>query len=398
MMHMRGQDWRINDVFRNVGGVAQSCDGVQLSTTPTTAQAQGVAPMSAYVDQEEIVTQRSYSLKVAISVVVPVYNEEGSIDEFHHRLSSVMSTVHYRWEVVYVNDGSRDGTLAALDTLRAQDPHVSILNLSRNFGKEIAMTAGLDHARGDDAVIVIDADLQDPPELIPELVAGWRRGFDIVYAQRGKREGESRLKKTTAALFYRLMNVVANGEMPSNTGDFRLMSRRVVNAVVRLREQHRFMKGIFAWVGFRSLAVPYDRAPRAAGVTKWNYWKLWNLAIEGITSFTVLPLKAATYVGLLVAVVALTYGTYFFGRTLLYGNPVAGYPSLLVIILFLGGIQLMTLGVIGEYLGRIFNETKQRPLYLVASVVTSHSVVREGCREKDATATAAPCGTLGAHV
>ena len=305
-----------------------------------------------------------------VSIVVPVYNEEQGIAGFHHRLSEVMDNTPYRWDVIYVNDGSHDGTLSNLYTLRNHDPHVSILNLSRNFGKEIAMTAGLDHARGD-AVAVIDADLQDPPELIPELIAGWRRGFDVVYAQRRRREGETWVKKTTAALFYRVMNIVAQGEMPSNTGDFRLMSRRAVNAVTRLREQHRFMKGIFAWVGFRSLAVPYDRAPRSAGITKWSYWKLWNLALEAITSFTVLPLKVATYVGLLVAVLAFAYGMFIVGLTLLHGNPVAGYPSLLAVILFLGGIQLMTLGVIGEYLGRVFNETKQRPLYLVEEFLTS---------------------------
>jgi glycosyltransferase involved in cell wall biosynthesis len=299
-----------------------------------------------------------------LSIVVPVFNEETGIAEFHRRLSSVMADIGLHWEAIYVNDGSDDGTLVALQTMRHTDPHIAILNLSRNFGKEAAMTAGLDHARGD-AVVIIDADLQDPSEVIPELVAAWHDGFDMVYAQRHKRQGETWMKKATAMLFYRLMKRVGRAELPSNTGDFRLMNRRTVDAVTRLREQHRFMKGLFAWVGFRSRAVLYDRAPRYAGSTKWNYWKLWNLALEGITSFTVMPLKIATYLGLIVAVLATAYAAYIVGRTLLYGNPVAGYPSLLATVLFLGGVQLITLGVIGEYLGRIFNETKQRPLYLV---------------------------------
>jgi glycosyltransferase involved in cell wall biosynthesis len=305
-----------------------------------------------------------------LSVVIPVFNEGPGIVEFHRRLSSVMEKLGLQWEAIYVNDGSRDGSLIILQTMRNCDSHIGILNLSRNFGKEIAMTAGLDHARGD-AVVVIDADLQDPPEVIPDLVAGWREGFDVVYAQRRKREGETWLKKVTASLFYRLMKRVGRIELPSDTGDFRLMSRRAADAVTRLREHHRFMKGLFTWVGFRSRAVLYDRAPRFAGATKWNYWKLWNLALEGITSFTVMPLKIATYLGLIVAVLAAAYAVFIVGRTLLYGNPVAGYPSLLVVVLFLGGAQLITLGVIGEYLGRIFNETKQRPLYLIDEFVPS---------------------------
>ncbi len=270
------------------------------------------------------------------------------------------------WEVIYVNDGSADDTLAALERLRGLDRHVAVLNLSRNFGKEIALTAGLDHADGD-AVVVIDADLQDPPELIPELVAAWRDGYDMVYAQRRERHGESWLKRATAAGFYRLMQTLgARGvQLPRDTGDFRLVSRRALDALLQLREQHRFMKGLFAWVGFPSKAVPYVRAPRAAGRTSWNYWRLWNFAIEGITGFTVMPLKIATYMGLLVAALALIFGLQLTLRTLIFGNPVAGYPSLMAVILFLGGVQLTTLGVIGEYLGRIFNELKQRPLYLI---------------------------------
>ena len=307
---------------------------------------------------------------VLFSVVVPAYNEEEGIAEFHRRLAAVMNGLG-AWEVIYVNDGSRDRTASIVNRLRETDEHIALVNLSRNFGKEIATTAGLDHARGD-AVIVIDADLQDPPELIVEFVAGWREGYDMVYAQRQVREGETWLKRTTADLFYRLMQNVGRIQLPRNTGDFRLMSRRVVDALLQMREQHRFMKGLFAWVGFPTKAVLYNRAPRHAGETKWNYPKLWSLAIEGITSFTVMPLKIATYVGLGVAVVAVIFGGQVIVRTILFGNPVAGYPSLMTVVLFLGGIQLMTLGVIGEYLGRIFNETKRRPLYIVERFSPSH--------------------------
>lgn len=297
------------------------------------------------------------------SVVVPAYNESSSIEAFHGRLAAVMEQIG-PWEVVYVDDGSTDTTLALLNQLRQQDPRAAIVSLSRNFGKEAATTAGLDHARGD-AVVVIDADLQDPPEVIPELVAKWREGYEMVYAQRSHRDGESAFKKLTSAIFYRLAENVGNVQLPRDTGDFRLMSRRVVDALLRMRERHRFMKGLFAWVGFRSVAVPYNRAPRHAGTTKWDYWKLWNFAIEGLTSFTVMPLKIASYVGLTVALLSVGFGVQVIVKTLLFGNPVAGYPSLMTVVLFLGGVQLITLGVIGEYLGRIFNETKGRPLYLV---------------------------------
>ncbi len=299
-----------------------------------------------------------------LSVVVPVYDEGEGLLAFHARLSRVMHDIGESWEVVYVNDGSRDSSLAVLEGLRADDPACAIVNLSRNFGKEIAMTAGLDHARGA-AVVIIDADLQDPPEVIPDLVAAWREGWDMVYAQRRVREGESWAKRATADAFYRLMQRIGRVRLPRNTGDFRLMSRRVVDALLRLREQHRFMKGLFAWVGFPSIAVAYDRAPRYAGRTSFNYWKLWNFALEGITSFTVMPLKVATYLGLVTALFAVVFGGQIVLRTLLFGNPVPGYPSLMAVVLFLGGAQLVTLGIVGEYLGRVFNETKGRPLYLV---------------------------------
>ena len=219
--------------------------------------------------------------------------------------------------------------------------------------------------RPGDAVVVIDADLQDPPELIPELVAAWRSGYDMVHAKRRSRNGETWLKRKTAQMFYRLMQRMGDLKLPADTGDFRLMSRRAFDAVRQLREQHRFMKGLFAWVGYPTTSVLYDRAPRHAGISKWNYWKLWNLALEGITSFTVMPLKLATYVGVCVALLSVIYGVQVIVKTLIIGNPVAGYPSIMTVVLFLGGTQLVFLGVIGEYLGRVFNETKQRPLYLV---------------------------------
>jgi glycosyltransferase involved in cell wall biosynthesis len=307
----------------------------------------------------------------ALSVVVPCFNEAEGLPAFHGRLSAVMRAVNPRWDVLYVNDGSEDATLACLMALNAADPHVGVLNLSRNFGKEIALTAGLDHARGD-AVVIIDADLQDPPELIPELVRVWRLGFDVVYAQRRARDGDTWLKRATAALFYRLMLRIGGGlRLPPNVGDYRLMSRRAVDALLLLREHHRFMKGLFAWIGFPTHAVPYDRAPRHAGVSSWNYWKLWNFALEGITGFTVMPLKVATYLGLGAALFALVFAGQLIVRTLLFGNPVAGYPSLMAVVLFMGGVQLVTLGVIGEYLGRVFNESKRRPLYLVERLVAA---------------------------
>jgi len=307
-----------------------------------------------------------------LSVVAPAYNEEEVLLTFHERLSAVFDRLPLRCEAVYVNDGSSDSTQALIERLAKDDSRVSYIDLSRNFGKEIAMTAGLDHARGD-AVVIIDVDLQDPPELIEQLVQEWQLGFDVVYAKRTVRDGETRLKKATATIFYWLIQKVTRVHVPRDTGDFRLMSRRAVDALLLLREQHRFMKGLFAWVGFPQKAVEYRRDPRFAGKTKFSYWKLWNFAIEGITSFTIAPLKIATYFGVLTAALSFCYGTWIFSKTLLFGDPVRGYPSLMVTVLFLGGVQLVFIGVIGEYLGRIYNETKQRPLYFVQSYFPSRS-------------------------
>jgi glycosyltransferase involved in cell wall biosynthesis len=304
--------------------------------------------------------------ELLVSIVVPAYNEEEVLPEFHRRLVNVAATAGFSMEVVYVDDGSQDRTLEILNEIRESDSQVSVIALSRNFGKEIALTAGLDHAMGD-AIVVIDADLQDPPELIPELLDKWREGYEVVFAQRTERQGETRIKKLTARWFYRLMEYTSRVRIPKDTGDFRLMSRTAVNALLQLREHHRFMKGLFAWIGFPQVAVPYVRDPRFAGQTKWNYWKLWNFALEGITSFTVGPLKLATYIGVVVAVGAFGYGVVIIAKTLLFGRDLPGYPSLMVVILFLGGVQLVATGIIGEYLGRTFNEVKNRPLYFVGS-------------------------------
>jgi polyisoprenyl-phosphate glycosyltransferase len=310
-----------------------------------------------------------------ISIVVPAYNEQDVLRAFHERLSPVLAKLGSPVEVIYVNDGSSDGTLDILRSLKASDDRVAILDLSRNFGKEIALTAGLDHAVGE-AVIVIDADLQDPPELIPEFLERWREGYDVVYARRTEREGESALKKATAYVFYRLMQRASRVKIPEDAGDFRLLSRRAVDSLKQLREHHRFMKGLFAWIGYPQKAVLFQREARAAGKTKWNYWRLWNFALEGITSFTTTPLKFATYIGLFTAFAAFAYGVWIIYKTLAFGEPVRGYPSLMVVILFLGGVQLFTIGIIGEYLGRMFNEAKHRPLYIVKDYLAAGTVPR----------------------
>ena len=299
-----------------------------------------------------------------LSLVIPLYNEQAVIGAFHARLAAVLDGLASPAEIVYVNDGSTDRSVSLLLDLRQGDPRVAIVDLSRNFGKELALTAGLDHAQGD-AVVIIDADLQDPPELIPELLKGWEQGYDVVCARRIAREGDTWLKRLTAAAFYRLLERSTRTQIPRDTGDFRLLSRRAVDAAKSLREQHRFMKGLLAWIGFAHLSVPYRREPRHAGRSKWSYWRLWNLAIEGLTSFTIAPLRLASYLGAAVALLSFAYAAVIIYKTLAYGDPARGYPSLMVTILFLGGVQLLSLGVIGEYLGRIFNETKRRPLYLV---------------------------------
>lgn len=303
-----------------------------------------------------------------LCVVVPAYNEGESLREFHARLAAVFDKLDMQCEALYVDDGSRDDTYAVMCSLRDADARVATLKLARNFGKELALTAGLDAADAD-AVVVIDADLQDPPELIPTFLDHWRDGFDVVYGTRSTRAGETPLKKFTSAAFYRVMEKLSATPVPRDTGDFRLMSRRALDALKRLRERQRFMKGLFTWVGYKQKSVVYERDARFAGESKFNYWRLWNFALEGITSFSTAPLKLATYVGLGTAGLAFIYAVWVFGKALLLGDRVQGYPTLMLVILFLGGVQLMALGMIGEYLGRMYIETKQRPLYLIDELI-----------------------------
>ncbi len=299
-----------------------------------------------------------------LCVVVPVHNEQAVLDSFQERLGGVLRGLNAEVEILYVNDGSTDDSLEVLQRLRAGDARVSILDLSRNFGKEAAISAGLDHADAD-AVVLIDADLQDPPELIPALIARWREGFDVVYARRMERLGDSRLKRATAFGFYRVIQRLCDFPIPADAGDYRLLSARAVRAMRRFRERHRFMKGLFAWIGYPQSAVEYQREPRQAGATKFTYWKLWNFALEGITSFSVGPLKVATYLGLFIAFWAFLFAGWIVLKTILFGEPVQGYPTIMTTILLLGGMQLTAIGLLGEYVGRIFNETKGRPLYFV---------------------------------
>lgn len=301
---------------------------------------------------------------VQLGIVIAAFNEAAALPAMHARLAKVLDAMGLPAQVVYVDDGSRDDTWPVMLGLAAADPRVRLLRLSRNFGKELALTAGLDHVDAD-AVVVLDADGQDPPELLPEFVARWREGHDVVYGTRASREGESWLKQATARAFYRVMNRVSDTAVPADTGDFRLLSRRVVDALRGLRERQRFMKGLFAWVGYPSTSIVYQRQPRIAGRSKFNYWRLWNFALEGITGFSTAPLRVATYLGLGTALLAFGYGLWIIVKTLAWGETVQGWPSMMAVVLFLGGVQLMALGVIGEYLGRLYLEAKQRPLYLV---------------------------------
>jgi len=302
--------------------------------------------------------------QVEISVVVPLYNEEPNIDYLFERLLLVLDGMSISYEIVCINDGSQDNTLKCLIDYHHRYPAIKIVNLSRNFGKEVALTAGIDYAGGA-AVIPIDADLQDPPELIEKLVAKWYEGYDVVYATRRSRQGESWVKRFTARSFYRTIGWMSPVPIPRDTGDFRLLDRQVVEALKQMPERTRFMKGLFGWAGFKQTSVLFDREPRLKGTTTWNYWRLWNFAIDGITSFSFLPLKVWSYVGLVISFLSFLYATFLVIRTLIFGVDLPGYASLMVTVLFLGGIQLITLGIIGEYLGRVYEEVKGRPLYLV---------------------------------
>jgi glycosyltransferase involved in cell wall biosynthesis len=317
-----------------------------------------------------------------ISIVCPFYNEEQGLGAFFSRIIPVLDRLEEAYEVVCINDGSRDGTLAALLAMRALLPHVRVIDLSRNFGKEAALTAGIDAARGD-AVIPIDADLQDSPELIARLVQEWKRGFEVVLAKRADRRTDSFAKRLTAFLFYRIHNCISEPVLPENVGDFRLMDRKVVDAIKRLPERRRFMKGIFAWVGFRTTTVEYVRDSRSAGKSRFTGWNLWNLALEGVTSFSTAPLRIWTYLGLAVASLAFVYAGLIIVRTVIYGIDVPGYASLLAVTLFLGGIQLIGLGVLGEYLGRVYSEAKQRPIYIVRDSYEASKAARREARIRE---------------
>lgn len=307
-----------------------------------------------------------------ISILIPSFNEQEVLPALMERLQKLAHTIkNYEFEFLFVNDGSSDKTLELIQGYAREDHRVSYINLSRNFGKEIAMIAGIDHVEGD-ATVIIDADLQDPPELIPEMIRIWEEGFDDVYAKRRSRHGETWLKRKTSTWFYSTLQRSTNVPIQRDTGDFRLLSRRCIMALREFRESQRYTKGMFSWIGYKKKEILYDRDPRQAGSTKWNYTKLVNLAIDGITSFTTAPLRISSFIGIIVSFFAFLYIVVIVFRTLVFGSDLAGYPSMMAVVLFLGGIQLLSLGVIGEYVGRIFNETKSRPLYFIEEYHTSH--------------------------
>lgn len=318
---------------------------------------------------------------VFLSLVVPVLNEEDVLDRFLARVVPLLERVAANYEIICVNDGSTDGTLDALLVARSHNPNIKVIDLARNFGKEQALSAGLDCASGD-AVIPIDVDLQDPPELIAEMVERWLDGYDMVLAVRRSRTADSLAKRGSANAFYRIIGRIAEVPIPANAGDFRLLDRRVVEAFKLLPERTRFVKGMFAWLGFRQITIFYDRPARAAGTGKWPFWRLWNFALEGIFSFTTLPLRIWTYFGLFVALSALLMMLVVILRTLIMGVDVPGYASIVVMILFFSGLNMLGLGIIGEYLGRVFIEVKGRPLYIVRGAYGFDDPLPEGAREQ----------------
>lgn len=319
-----------------------------------------------------------------LSVIVPVCNEEKVLFSFFDRLSIVLNQLYVDSEIIFINDGSKDHSLQIIKQLTDLDQRVSLVDLSRNFGKEIAMAAGLDYAQGD-AVIIIDADLQDPPELIPKLLKEWENGFDNVYAQRIERKGDSFLRKSIIYFYYRFLQRLSDVPIPEDTGDYRLLSRRAVEALKELKETQRFSKGLFAWIGFSHKAVVFEREARYAGYSKWTFLKLLNLAMDGITSFSTAPLRLATILGGVCAGLAFMFMSFVIMKTLIFGEPVQGYPSLMVVVLFIGGMQLLCLGIMGEYLGRIFNETKKRPLYFINTYIPRKNSRQKALEEQKTT-------------
>lgn len=302
-----------------------------------------------------------------LSLVVPVFNEEESIDLFLTTVPPLLERDGLRFEIVFVNDGSRDGTLGHLLDSAARDRRLRVVNLSRNFGKEAALTAGIDHAKGD-VIVPMDIDLQDPPELIGPFMSRWREGYDIVYGVRTQRAWDTAAKRLSASWFYRVFNSMSPVRIPENVGDFRLVDRRAIEVLRQLPERNRFMKGLFAWVGFNAVGVPYERPQRAAGSSKFNFWRLWNFALDGVVSFSTAPLRAWFYVGVVIAAIAVLYALFIVTRVLILGIDTPGYASLLIAVLLMGAIQLLSLGIIGEYLGRLFLEVKSRPIYVVEGV------------------------------
>lgn len=317
-----------------------------------------------------------------LSLLIPCYNEADNLDLLFSRLQSVLNPLNLDYEIVCINDGSKDDTLQLLIYYHYQDNRIKVINLSRNFGKEIAMSAGLDYTTGK-AVIPIDADLQDPPELIIDLMRKWQEGYDMVYAVRKSRQGESWLKRKTAEYFYAFISKISIIPIPSNTGDYRLLDEKVVKALRQLPEKNRFMKGLFSWVGYRQTAIYFERLPRHGGKSSFNYWKLWNFALDGITSFSSIPLKVWSYCGLFISFFSLFYGLFLLLKTLIYGVDLPGYASTIVAILFLGGIQLISLGIIGEYIARIYEEVKNRPLYLIRETYGFDDTKREENENKN---------------
>jgi dolichol-phosphate mannosyltransferase len=304
-----------------------------------------------------------------LSVIVPVYNESAVIQAFYQRASAAFAAIPgFDYEIVFVDDGSRDDSFAKLSAIAARDPRLRVVKFSRNFGHQIAITAGVDHARGD-CVVVIDADLQDPPEVVCRMVDQWRAGFDVVYGVRETREGESTMKLATAAVFYRLLTRLTNIQIPTDVGDFRLMSRRAVDELSKLREKDRFVRGLVSWIGFRQTGVLYNRDKREAGETKYPYRKMIRFALDGITSFSTVPLRLATWTGYVSALLAVLYLIYVLIMRFL-GYTVEGWATIMVAMLFLGSVQLICLGILGEYLGRVFNEVKPRPMYVVEELVS----------------------------
>lgn len=300
-----------------------------------------------------------------ITILIPCYNEEASLPFLYEALQNLMTECpNYEWELLFINDGSKDHTLQIIKQFRTQDKRVCYIELSRNFGKEAAMLAGFDYATGD-CMVIIDADLQDPPTLIPEMIALWEQGYDDVYARRKNRGQESWLRKRLSLLFYNLLQRTTKIEILPNVGDFRLLDRRCIEALRQLRETERYTKGMFCWIGFKKKEITFDRDNRVAGNSSWKLSSLFDLAIEGITSFTTAPLRISTILGFIISVVAFLYMLFIIIKTFIYGDPVQGFPTLIITILFLGGIQLISIGIIGEYIGRIFNETKNRPVYVV---------------------------------